>query len=152
MPSGYRDTAFAANPAAGVVNTAMATGQAPNDIASVKARGWVRGKVMGQRINADGVATGSLGHNAYGGVTGVADAYGQFQTDGRYGYLAGQGQARAAVATTRETAAGGYTVLNGAAAAQASGQVYGGLPTGQGFYARGSASAQAEGSVMYYTK
>lgn len=147
----YRDTAYAANPAVGLVNNAMVTGQAPSDIASVRGRGWVRGKIMGQRVDADGVATASIGNNNYGGVTAVGNAYGQFETSGRYGYLAGQGQARAAAATTLESSYNGYNVINGAAAAQASGQIYGGLPTGQGFYARGSARAEAEGTIMYTT-
>lgn len=147
----YPATAFAPNPAVGIMQTAMASGQAPSDIASVRGRGFVRGKIMGQRVDASGAAAANIGHNPYGGVTGVADARGQFLTTGRYGTLGGQGQARAAAASTRE-AGRGVTYLNGAAAAQASGSVWGSLPTGQGFGARGSASAQAEGQVMYYTK
>jgi hypothetical protein len=143
--------AFAPNPAVGIMQTAMASGQAPSDIASVRGRGFVRGKIMGQRVDASGAAAANIGHNAYGGVTGVADANGQFLTTGRYGTLGGQGQARAAAASTRESG-GGVTYLNGAAAAQASGSVWGNLPNGPGFAARGSASAQAEGQVMYYTK
>jgi hypothetical protein len=151
-PVSYRDSAFATNPAVGVMNDAMATGQAPSDILSARGRGYVRGKIMGQRIDAAGVATANVGHNQYGGITAVGDAAGQFETTGPYGYLGGQGQARAAAATTREVGYGAQTVLSGAAAAQASGMVYGGLPTGQGFAARGSASAQAEGQVAYWSK
>lgn len=147
---GYRDTAFAPNPAVPLMNQALATGQAPDDIAALRAKGWLRGKIMGQRVDASGVATASVGHNPYGGVTAVGDAYGQLETSGRYlGDLGMQGHARAAAATTQEAAPGGYTVLNGAAGAQAAGSIYGNLPSGRGFAARGSASAQAEGSVMY---
>jgi hypothetical protein len=151
-PVNYQASAFAPNPAIGVMQNAMTTGQAPSDIASIRGRGFVRGKFMGQRVDASGVAAASVGNNQYGGITAVGDARGQFQTSGPYGYLGGQGQARAAAATTREMGQGGYTVLNGAAAAQASGSIYGGLPTGQRFAARGSASAQAEGQIMYMTK
>lgn len=146
---GYQGSAYN-NPAVGLVNNAMATGQAPSDIGSARARGWVRGKFMGQAVNADGVATASMGHNNYGGVTAVGNAYGQYQTSGPYGYSAGQGGARAAAATTLESA-NGYNVVNGAAAGQAWGQMYGSLPSGQGYYARGSASAQAEGTIVYTT-
>lgn len=148
---GYQTASYAQNPAVPLMQNAMTTGQAPSDIASVRGRGFVRGKLMGQRIDASGVAAANVGHNQYGGITGVAAAQGQFQTNGPYGYLGGEGQARAAAASTVESG-GSYTVLNGAAAAQASGSIYGGLPSGQGFRARGSASAQAEGSVMYWSK
>ena len=144
---------YAPNPAVGVMNQAMYSGQAPSDIVSARGSGYARGKFMGQRFDASGVGTASLGNNQYGGVTGVANAAGRFDTSGRYGYAGGQGQASAAVATMRERGqANGWTTMHGAAAAQASGSIYGGLPTGQRFYGRGSASAQAEGTFMYATK
>lgn len=151
-PAAYSGS-YAPNPAVGVLNNAMASGQAPSDIMSARGRGWVRGKIMGQRVDASGVATANMGHNQYGGITGLANAQGQFETSGRYGYVGGQGQASAAVATMREAGqANGWNVMHGAAAAQASGSIYGGLPSGQRFYGRGSASAQAEGTFMYATK
>jgi hypothetical protein len=128
----------------------MATGQAPSDIISARGKGYVRGKIMGQSIDACGVATANVGHNRCGGITAVCDAAGQCQTTGPCGYLHGQGQTRAAAATAREVNCMGQTVTSGAAAAQASGMVRGALPNGQGFAARGSASAQAEGQVLQY--
>lgn len=140
------------NPTVAAANQALATGTAPDDIAKFKARGWLRGKILGQKVRADGVARGSIGHNEMGGVTGVADAYGEFESDGNFGYYAGAGHARAAAATAASEYNDGSrrtTVLQGAAAAEASGAFYGKLPvSGTEVEAAGSASAQAQGTVI----
>lgn len=149
--SDYRDTAYPPNPAVGVLTDAMATGQAPSDILSASGRVWARGRFMGQPFDASGGATVDIGHNQYGGVTGVANAHGQFNTDGRYGSVAAEGQASAGVVTMQEQDQNGDTVMHGAAAAQASGSIYGSLPTGSRFYGRGSVSAQAEGTFVSTT-
>ena len=148
MP-GYKETAFPANPAIPLADQAMATGQAPSDIARVRWKGWLHGKIMGQRVNAQGRAAADVGNNDQGGITGVCCAKGAFCTDGPLGCMEGLGEARAAAATTSETDPAGSTIVNGAACARASGCLHGALPDGRGFYARGSANAEAEGTVVY---
>jgi hypothetical protein len=133
---------------------ALASGNAPDDIAKFNSRAWLKGRVLGQRVNADGMARGSVGHNELGGITGVAEASGQFESDGRFGTYSGSGHARAAAASAMQSYAtpggGTTTVLQGAAGAQASGQFYGQGPGGRGpsIEAYGSANADAQGTVI----
>jgi hypothetical protein len=144
----YKPPAAAPNPAVGLANQAMATGQAPSDIACLKANAWVRGKMMGQTISATGTAKASVGHNCQGGITGCCTAEGCCHTNGPLGCLDCYGQASAAAASTHATDPCGNTIWNGAAAARASGCLQGTLADGRCIFARGSASAQAEGTFM----
>lgn len=144
----FKSTAYAPNPAVGEVNKAMATGQAPSDIASVKAKGFVRGKFMGTRIDAQGQACACCGTTSCGGITACGSAEGCCSFCGPCGRFDAQGQARAAAATARAGTAAGGEVLCGAAAAEASGCCAYCCPDGSTVAAQGSAGAHAEGWVV----
>jgi hypothetical protein len=142
------------NPADAEVQRALASGHAPDDIAHFRGRAWLSGRILGQRVDAEGVARGSVGHNDLGGVTGVAEASGQFESQGRWGAYSGAGQARAAAASSVSSYGGGGAseqgvVVQGAAGAEASGTMISRLPGASTVVeASGSVDAHAQGSVI----
>lgn len=124
----------------------------PSDIANVRAKGWVRGKILGQSINAQGNAQLTVGNNNMGGITAVGDAQGQILTQGPAGTFAAQGQARAGLVTASSSLPNGGQVYSGAAAVRASGSFYAQSPSGRRVYGSGGAGAYAYGSMETYPK
>jgi hypothetical protein len=127
----------------------MQTGQAPCDIASLQARGFVKGKIMGQSIDAKGQATASCGCNSCGGVTACGTAQGNCCVCGPAGSFDAQGQARAAAATASGSNAAGGATLSAAAGAEASGCFLMCPPDGSTVQGQGRAGAYAEGSLVH---